>query len=242
MCAAQSYSPPGQNHLLAALLPEQLEALVPDLEPVALAREQAVVRAGEPFAAGYFPISGLYSARIATQPHRVVEVTAVGNEGMLGVPAFLGTERSREDVVCEVAGAAWRMEVAAFRQHAQAASALHELLLRYTGLLLTVSRRQAACNGAHPAEARLARWLLQVRDCLGADEFELLTQFLADMLGVPPARVRPVVAILRKDGRIRYQRQRFTVLDAQRLEAGACEDYRIVRGEYERLLGPIWNR
>ena len=42
MCAAQSHSPPAQNHLLAALLPEQLAALVPDLEPVALAREEPI--------------------------------------------------------------------------------------------------------------------------------------------------------------------------------------------------------
>jgi len=242
MCAAQSQSPPVQNHLLAALPPEQLEALVPDLEPVSLAREEVVLRAGEPFASVYFPTSGLYSARVTTEPRRVVEVTIVGNEGMLGLPAFLETQTSREEVVCEVAGAAWRMELAAFRQHAQAEQPLHEVLLRYAGLLLTVSRRQAACNGAHPVEARLARWLLHVRDCLGADEFELLAQFLADMLGVPPTRVPAIVRGFGRDGRIRYQRQRFTVLDVPRVEAAACEDYRAVRLEYERVLGPIWNR
>ena len=41
----------------------------------------------------------------------------------------------------------------------------------------------AACNKLHEAEARLARWLLMVRDRMQDDYLPLTQEFLAEMLG-----------------------------------------------------------
>lgn len=57
------------------------------------------------------------------------------------------------------------------------------------------------------------------------------------MLGVHRPRVNRIAGTLQKAGLIRYVRGRITVLDREGLEAAACECYRVVRTEYDRLLG-----
>ena len=49
---------------------------------------------------------------------------------------------------------------------------------------MSTAMQIAACNKSHVLEARLARWLLMVRDRLGRNEFYLTQDFLARMLGV----------------------------------------------------------
>ena len=70
-----------------------------------------------------------------------------------------------------------------------------------------------------------------------SDQFPLTQQFLAQMLGVRRASVGAVAGKLRKAGLIRYSRGVITILDRLGLEAAACECYRIIEAEYDRLLG-----
>jgi Mn-dependent DtxR family transcriptional regulator len=72
---------------------------------------------------------------------------------------------------------------------------------------------------------------------VGADEFLLTQEFLAQMLGVRRPSVSVVAGLLQKAGLIRYHRGRMTVLDRAGLEAACCECYRVVREEFDRLLG-----
>jgi Mn-dependent DtxR family transcriptional regulator len=70
-----------------------------------------------------------------------------------------------------------------------------------------------------------------------ADQFLLTQAFLAQMLGVRRATVGTVAGGLQKAGLIRYSRGVITILDRPGLEAAACECYRIIKAEYDRLLG-----
>jgi len=61
------------------------------------------------------------------------------------------------------------------------------------------------------------------------------------MLGVRRASVSVVAAILQKAGLITYSRGRIRILDRQGLESAACECYRLMKTEFDRLLGDQLN-
>jgi CRP-like cAMP-binding protein len=91
------------------------------------------------------------------------------------------------------------------------------------------------CNRLHTTEERCARWLLQTRDRVGGDQFELTQEFLAQMLGVRRGTVSLTAGVLQQAGVISYTRGRITVLDAEALHEAACDCYDIVQAEYQRL-------
>ena|SRR2546425_304401 len=95
--------------------------------------------------------------------------------------------------------------------------------------------RTAGCNRVHPIEERCARWLLMTADRVGADRFQLTQEFLASMLGVRRPSVTVAAGLLQEAGLISYRRGLVTILDRERLEESACEDYRLTRAIYERM-------
>ena len=93
------------------------------------------------------------------------------------------------------------------------------------------------CNRLHSIAQRCVRWLLLTHDRVDADQFPLTQAFLARMLGVRRAGVGTVAGTLQKAGLIRYSRGVITIRDRPGLEAAACECYRIIEAEYDRVLG-----
>jgi hypothetical protein len=59
------------------------------------------------------------------------------------------------------------------------------------------------------------------------------------MLGVRREGVTEAAGNLQKDGIIRYNRGRITVLDRARLEQNVCECYTVVKKEFDRLLSDL---
>jgi len=102
-------------------------------------------------------------------------------------------------------------------------------------LFIQVSQR-LACAAVHPIPARYSRWLLSTHDRMGDREFPLTQESLAQMLGVRRASVTAAAGALQDAGFIRYTRGRMAILDREGLENAACECYRIIRSEFDRLL------
>ena len=99
------------------------------------------------------------------------------------------------------------------------------------------------CNRLHSIEQRLARWLLMIRDRLPSGEVHMTHEFLAHVLGVRREGVTLAAHRLQETGLIRYHHGHITILDRKGLEAAACECYRVVKDEFDRLLGqktPLW--
>jgi CRP-like cAMP-binding protein len=195
----------------------------------------------------YFPLSGVISLVTVMAGGGAAEVATVGSEGMVGLPVFLGADFAPCEALCQVPGEAWRMPAAAFREAVQTAatvapagrgSPLVALLQHYTHALIIEIGQTAACNRLHRITERCARWLLQAHDRVEGDQFLLTHGFLAQMLGVRRATVTTVMGGLQQSGLIRYTRGRVTIVERRRLEAAACECYRVVKAEFDRLLGP----
>lgn len=168
----------------------------------------------------------------------LIEVATVGNEGMVGIPLFLGAEVTPGTSFSQVPGDALRMPADAFRKAIANDGPFTKILHRYTQALMVQISQGTACNRAHSLEERCARWLLLCHDRVGADEFMLTQEFLSQMLGVRRASVNLVAATFQEAGFIEYRRGRIRILNRRGLESASCQCYAVIREEYDRMLEP----
>ncbi len=232
----QGRAPTG-NRLLDALPGEELERLGPDMEPVSLGLKEVLIEPDRPIGHVWFPVDCVCSVVAAMADGRAVEVGTIGNEGMVGLPVFLGRDSVPLSFFCQVPGGAVRMRSETLRTEVTPGDKLHGLLRRFTEATFVFAAQSSACNRLHSVEQRCARWLLHTHDRVGADEFLLTQEFLAEMLGVRRASVSGAAKGLREAGVVSYSRGAIRVLDRTGLEARSCECYGIIRKEFDRLPG-----
>jgi CRP-like cAMP-binding protein len=227
---------PGENRLLGALPKDDHDRLLPHLEEVSLPLREILYEANGPIAHVFFPLHGVVSLVISDGGF-TLEVGIIGNEGLVGTPVFLGADRSPTRAIAQIPGDALRMEVKVFQSEMTRHGAFYGLVQRYTQTMINQISQSIVCNHRHSVEKRMCRWLLMSHNRVGADEFPLTHEFLAQMLGVRRPTVTAVAGALQKAGLISYHRGRISVLDRKGLEAASCECYEVVTKELERLLG-----
>lgn len=227
---------PVRNRLLGALPEDARAAMERELESVGLEVSDVLFGSEAPIRHVYFPETAVVSLVNDLRQGGTVDVGTVGCEGMAGLPAFLGDDRSSVRAVVQIPGAAQRMPVGTFAAVAGAPGPLHRAMLRYTQAFLTQVAQTAACNAGHLVEARCARWLLMTHDRVQGDEFPLAHEFLALMLGVRREGVTVAVAALEAEGLIRDGGGRIRITDRAGLECASCECYAVVQSHYDRLL------
>jgi CRP-like cAMP-binding protein len=225
------------NRLLDALPGEELERLRPDLEPVSLGIKDVLIEADGPIGHVWFPVDSVCSVVATMTDGQQVEVGTIGNEGMVGLPVFLGRNSVPLSTFCQVPGEAVRMRSEALRTEVKLGDKLHDLLQRFTEATFIFASQSSACNRLHSVEQRASRWLLHTHDRLDSDEFLLTQEFLAQMLGVRRASVSKVASELQREGLVSYSRGKVTVTDRTGLESKSCECYAIIREEFDRLPG-----
>jgi CRP-like cAMP-binding protein len=225
------------NHLLAALSADEFAAMEGSLEAVDLPRGEVLARPGEPIDYAWFPTSGMISVVALMSVGLGAEVATVGNEGMIGLPIFLGGGTSPFHLMAQLSGQSIRIPAERLERALAPDLRLTGLLRTYSQAFFVQTAQNAACNGIHPVSSRAARWLLATQDRAESDSFFLTQEFLAFMLGVARQSVGIAVADLANNGLISYARGNIQVLDRSGLERASCECYGIVRAEFDRLLG-----
>lgn len=226
-----------RNRLLAALPRKELNRILPDTETVLLSLAEVLYETNQAIRHVYFPLDCVVSLLSSETNRSTLEVGVVGNEGMAGLGAFLGIKTSRYRAIVQGEGTALRMEATALRRHAAENPSLQVLLKLYTHALLVHISLTTVCNQFHPTEARLARWLLAMRDRLGKNEFQMTQEFLSNMLGIRREMVNKAATALAKRGLIAYLRGVLTILDGAELEAVSCECYEEMKAELDNFLG-----
>ncbi len=226
-----------KNRLLAALPTEDFRRLLPYLTTVPIREKQMLHRAGRPLRDVYFLNGGVASITTTLLDGTMVEAATVGNEGMLGVEAFLGVDAvAPGDTMIQVPDtSAETMSVEEFRRATAEDGALQDLIGRYTQVLIAQMMQSAACNAMHQVQQRCARWLLMTHDRMHGEDFQLSHKFLAVMLGVRRPTVSVVAATLQHAGLIRYTHGHVAVLDRKGLEAASCECHPIIQAHFDRL-------
>jgi CRP-like cAMP-binding protein len=120
---------------------------------------------------------------------------------------------------------------------------LRVALICFVGAVMIVVPRprrtgvqSAACNGRHPIEQRLARWLLTTLDRVEGDSFAMTQEFMSDMLGVRRPGVTLAIGALQRAGLVRHEKRTMHVLNRPHLEAASCECHDIVRRRFAWLM------
>jgi CRP-like cAMP-binding protein len=196
-------------------------------------------RPGQPIRQVYFPLDCLISVTVTMAEVRTVEAGIVGSREMVGVNAFMGgRETNQTEYICQCPGRAIKIEAELLLDAFDRNKAVRDVMLRYTQAYIAQLSQNVACNRLHTIKQRLARWMLECRDRLRSDDLTLTHEFIAQMLGVRRAGVTETAAGLQKKGLIDYGRRTLQVVNAAGLEKVSCECFRVIRVEYDRLLGP----
>ncbi len=225
-----------RNRLLGRLSPGEFQRLEPHLQHVEMHAKQPLYEPNTSLEHVCFPETGVSSVLTVLDDGTQTEVATVGWEGMIGLPTFLGVRAVEGRAAWQVAGSAFRCPVGAFLQEVSRGDSLAVTLRLYAQAFFHCLARLATCNRRHLIQERCSCWLLFAHDCIEGDQFDLTHESLARIIGVRRPGVTVAAGRLQRAGLIDYARGRLTVLDRAGLEASACECYRSVREQYERLL------
>lgn len=216
---------------------ETYERILPHLAHVSFSLGEVVYESGGRMGHVYFPTTSVISLLYVMQNGSSAEMGMAGKDGLVGIALFMGGDTMPNRAVVQSAGDAFRMRANVLQDEFAQGGMFQRLLLRYTQALLTQMSQTAVCNRLHAIEQQLCRWLLLSHDRLNSDELIMTQELIANMLGVRREGVTHAAGRLQEQGLISYMRGRITVLDRSGLEAAVCECYRVVKDEYERLLG-----
>ena len=231
-----NHGEPPANRLLAMLPGKEYRRILPELKRTTLTFGEVLYDPGDRIRHVYFPNNSIVSLLSAVGDRSTLEVGMVGNEGMTGLPIFMGVDVSTTRALVQGSGSAMKMTSGAMRHEANRLGSLHRLLHRYSHSLLTQISQSSACNRFHTVDARLARWLLMTGDRLGEDQFRLTQDFMSNMLGVRREGVNKAAGALQAKKLIRYSRGNLAILNRTGLEAASCACYPITKAETDAYL------
>ena len=218
-----------QNHLLAALPPDEHERLLSKLEEVRLPRNRILYEAGDEMRAAYFLTEGMVSLLAITEDGQTVDICIIGNEGVVGMPIVQNVPTMPCRVVTQLPCAALMVKRASLLTEFNRGQALQRLLLKYDYAQQAQMIQSAVCHSLHTIRQRFCRWLLVINDCVQSDSFDVTQEHVANMLGHQRNRITLAARELLQQGLIDYGNGNMKILDRAGLEAAACECYRLVK-------------
>jgi len=118
------------NRLLEAFLRENAN-LQSSLQLVTYPASHVVYRQDRPISHAYFPVAGALALTINMRDGAGCETTAVGNEGLVGLPLYFGLNFSPYTVVQQTEGRSYRVAAPTFLGAIKRSPHLQKLMQRY---------------------------------------------------------------------------------------------------------------
>ena len=225
------------NCVLASLPTEQAARLQRYLHAVELRQGERLMRAGEEIGQVIFPQSGVVSMVVTMEDGIAVETAMVGREGVIGASSVPGPMPAWNDAIVQVPGSALAMACGLLSEALDDMPMLRRAIARCEAALLAQAQQSAACNAMHSAEARICRWLLELRDRCD-DVIPMTQEYLSEMLGLQRTTVTLIASRLQAIDAIRCRRGKIRILDRAALERGACECHARMR-RYSQHSGVV---
>ena len=216
---------PRTNLILKSLSDEELERLMPHLEPVEMSRGKGIYYPGQQIEHVYFPGTAIISVVAYTLAGQSAEVGVIGRDGVAGHDVFLGGDSTPYEYVVQIPDGGWQIPAHAAKLEFDMRGAFHDSVLDFIRKMMLLISQTALCNRLHTAEQRLSRWLLLCRDRSDRDVLELTQEFLAKMLGADRVTVSQSAGDLQSSGLIEYSRGRIVILDSEGLANASCSCY-----------------
>src|SRR6266852_3284428 len=230
------------NRLLACLPERDHRKLAPELELVSLKARHTAYEPGKAIEYVYFPLNSVISIVAGTRPGAEVEVATIGNEGMVGLPVFLGAGSTPGMAYAQVPGDSFRIKAEVFWEQARLSDPIVKIMRLYAHALIVQIMQRVACNQTHSAIKRCARCLLTTHDQVQNERFPLTQEILAFMLGIRRTGVSAIASALKQRRIINYNRGVVEILNRQELESASCECYAAVKLEFERMFKVLLQR
>ncbi len=231
-----SAQPTDRNAFLAELTAADYELFRPHLTSFVLNVGDRLQDLGAVVEQVVFPHGGLVAMTMPLRSGGGGGAILVGRDGFVGGFGAAATAPAMCDAEVYIGGRAARMSASAFRYVLDQSPVVRRLAARHNAALMVEAHQTALCNAAHPVEARIARWLLEVLDRSGGFDVPLTQSTLAHMLGVQRTTVNLAAGRLEAGGVINCRRGYMQVVRREQLERHACECYRSVKAYVSRLF------
>ncbi|MFP5077823.1 Crp/Fnr family transcriptional regulator [Rhizobium sp. YIM 134829] len=210
--------------------------MAPYLKPVELQLRQRLSRPGDPLDHVCFIESGLASMSIESRDGVLQEIRIIGQEGLIGHSALLGSQQWAYVTVVQIEGVGLEVPVKALVDSLDLPD-IRAFFHHYVHVCDVELAETALAAAKYTMRQRLARWLLMCEDRIDSDYLPLTHDSLARSLGVRRAGITDQLHVLEGEHVIRSTRRMVRILDRSMLVhiAGGC--YGAPKEAYERLLG-----
>jgi len=226
-------APSTPNKLLNRLLASDSGSLSSQIRVVRLGFNDIIYEYGDQIDDLFFPLDSIVSSLAIMEDGTTIEISMVGNEGVLGLSALLGGGAARHWTRMCIGGSLARVNKGALDQLFVSNGTALKYIMRSYGSLITQISQRAVCNARHTVLERLACWLLMVHDRAGGENLKLTQEAIASRLGARRAGVTVAAGTLQSIGAIEYRRGQLHIKDREGLEQAVCECYSVLKAEFE---------
>jgi CRP-like cAMP-binding protein len=224
------------NHILAALPPDERARLSAEFEPVRFTHGQKLFNYNTQIQHVYFPTTSIVSLITEMDDDgSSLETAMVSHQGVVGVSFFMGGEATIAQAIVQTPGLGYRLNGKSLMREFNRAGEFQKILLRYTIALLYEISQTLVCNRHHSKEQQLCRWLLLRFQCLPGNSLMITQQHIAHLLGVRRSVVSEIVGNLQTAEIIKIERGRIALMDRAALESRVCECYELIQKRFDEI-------
>jgi CRP-like cAMP-binding protein len=231
------------NRLLDVLSSTSRDKLLTRSKLVALPLKMDLYNPYEKPPYAYFLTSGLASVVAAMEEGEMADVQLSGPEGVVGALHLVGPASVSTHAFMQIAGTAVRIPYSDMEAAFCSPGEIQQRILELIQVESVTLAQIAGCNRLHPAEKRLALWILTAQDRTQSEVLKLTQELLGTTVGCRRSTITMLAIALQEKCIIRYSRGQLRIVDRVRLEAAACSCYEVTRQLQAKLYGkPIHGR